>query len=388
MRAKDPRSKCSWMYQANLHSFYCSGCPATFPVQIHGCPFFFPWHRAYVYYYERILGALVGDMDHFRLPSWDWETLRSLPDAYRVGNNALCDQNRNSQLKAGGVLFQYDASIGQIQSLFMWPNYNLFRIACEENPHERVHFDVGSEDSPHQDMGDFTFAALDPLFFAHHCKIDKLWSQWNMRADSSGSFQKPGDSAFLDKSWTFYDEKEQAVSISSRDVLNHVENLRYSYPEPPSYVWSAPVLSEEFDCRLVYSNLDSQHRPFVHVTSQVLQTILARSHSGSPIMLIVPDVQIPTGLSGAFNVNGVRGAKRTQIGTLTILGSAMQHTSSRTLILTITEAVEDLLASQGDAQAVIEVVTRSSGDAFTPVFVLPERGAKIRTAPPSGRNLK
>jgi len=28
-------------------------------------------------------------------------------------------------------------------------------------------------------MGNLGFAARDPIFFAHHSNIDKLWSNWN-----------------------------------------------------------------------------------------------------------------------------------------------------------------------------------------------------------------
>lgn len=44
-----------------------------------------------------------------------------------------------------------------------------------ENFHDGVHGWVGG------DMGDVTVAAYDPVFFAHHCMIDRLWYLWQVR---------------------------------------------------------------------------------------------------------------------------------------------------------------------------------------------------------------
>src|SRR5678815_5156340 len=50
---------------------------------------FFAFHRAYLYFHERILGKLINDLD-FRLPYWDWDVSshRKLPGAYTNPNNS------------------------------------------------------------------------------------------------------------------------------------------------------------------------------------------------------------------------------------------------------------------------------------------------------------
>ncbi|XP_011014566.1 PREDICTED: polyphenol oxidase, chloroplastic-like [Populus euphratica] len=70
----DPRS---FKNQANVHCAYCDGAyhQAGFPdlqLQIHFSWLFFPWHRAYLYYFERILGKLIDDPT-FALPFWNWD---------------------------------------------------------------------------------------------------------------------------------------------------------------------------------------------------------------------------------------------------------------------------------------------------------------------------
>src|SRR5205814_4371307 len=78
LRALSPSDKRSWIVQADLHALYCDQCQGV-GTDIHGSWSFFPWHRAYLYYYERILGSLVGNLDGFRLPYWDWENDPKLP---------------------------------------------------------------------------------------------------------------------------------------------------------------------------------------------------------------------------------------------------------------------------------------------------------------------
>jgi polyphenol oxidase len=83
-------------------------------------------------------------------------------------------------------------------------------------------------------MGHLGFAARDPIFFAHHGNLDKIWSNWNALAAHSQlpAYENPTDPAFRSERWNFYDEKERVVSISASDVLDHQNHLRYSYPAP------------------------------------------------------------------------------------------------------------------------------------------------------------
>jgi len=47
-----------------------------------------------------------------------------------------------------------------------------------ESVHDSVHDWVGGKTG---DMGQLDFAAYDPIFFAHHCMIDRLWYLWQTR---------------------------------------------------------------------------------------------------------------------------------------------------------------------------------------------------------------
>ncbi|KAL0310831.1 UNVERIFIED_CONTAM: Polyphenol oxidase II, chloroplastic [Sesamum angustifolium] len=74
----DPRS---FTQQANVHCAYCNGA-YTYPsatgtqrleIQVHNCWLFFPFHRWYLYFFERILGSLINDPT-FRMPYWNWDS--------------------------------------------------------------------------------------------------------------------------------------------------------------------------------------------------------------------------------------------------------------------------------------------------------------------------
>src|SRR5215470_8871056 len=106
LRGLPASDKRTWVLQADMHALFCDSCNNS-PFDIHGSWSFFPWHRAYLYYYERILGSLVGDINNFRIPYWDWENVRTLPASYRTpgsSSNSLWDGTRNSGMAGGGNL--------------------------------------------------------------------------------------------------------------------------------------------------------------------------------------------------------------------------------------------------------------------------------------------
>jgi polyphenol oxidase len=96
--ADDPRS---FEQQWHIHCAYCDGGydQVGFPdleLQIHNCWLFYPWHRFYLYFHERILGKLIGD-DTFALPFWNWDAPggMTLPPIYANSSSPLYDERRN-----------------------------------------------------------------------------------------------------------------------------------------------------------------------------------------------------------------------------------------------------------------------------------------------------
>lgn len=95
----DPRS---FMQQANVHCAYCDGAyhQVGFPdleLQVHNSWLFFPFHRYYLYFYEKILGKLIGDPT-FALPFWNWDAPAGMqmPAMYTNPKSSLYDKYRNA----------------------------------------------------------------------------------------------------------------------------------------------------------------------------------------------------------------------------------------------------------------------------------------------------
>src|SRR5215471_1546392 len=67
----------------------------------------------------------------------------------------------------------------------------------ENNPHNIVHVYIGGQPptgSTYGLMSDPGIAALDPIFYMHHCQIDRMWAMWNANAAN----KNPSQSSWLD----------------------------------------------------------------------------------------------------------------------------------------------------------------------------------------------
>ena len=95
-RAYDIRDERGYGYFAGLHGLPLPNeCP-------HNRPLFLPWHRAYLYLFERALQDLEPGAN---LPWWDWTTARShregLPVAYRRDPHGIAEEQRAPDREAG-----------------------------------------------------------------------------------------------------------------------------------------------------------------------------------------------------------------------------------------------------------------------------------------------
>ena len=74
--ASNPRS---WQYWANVHGTTGpQNAAGTWKQCQHGSFFFLPWHRMYLFYFEKVLRAASGDPT-FALPYWNWTANRAMP---------------------------------------------------------------------------------------------------------------------------------------------------------------------------------------------------------------------------------------------------------------------------------------------------------------------
>jgi tyrosinase len=138
-------------------------------------------------------------------------------------------------------------------------NYPKALVVALESPHNSVHLAVGGFDVPGQgdfspipgangDMGENDTAALDPIFFFHHCFIDYVFWIWQRRHGATESFtidgEDPGAKYNADypppagadpnapMSLTTPLEpffKEYGVPFTTADVINIQSQLGYTY---------------------------------------------------------------------------------------------------------------------------------------------------------------
>jgi tyrosinase len=108
----------------------------------------------------------------------------------------------------------------------------------EMQPHNVVHSALGGL------MGDPDTAAQDPIFWLHHADIDRLWSKW---IQQGGGRTNPADAAWLNTTFTFYDEAGHAVYLTGAEIVDTVGQLNYRYdddPPPPMFIRFPIILAE------------------------------------------------------------------------------------------------------------------------------------------------
>ncbi|RLN04334.1 polyphenol oxidase I, chloroplastic-like [Panicum miliaceum] len=292
MRALPDSDPCSFASQAAIHQAYCDGHyryggPAAAskdaPFDVHFSWIFAPWHRMYIYFYERILGGLIGD-DAFALPYWNWDAPAEMatPAIFKDAGSPLYDANRNPAhlgayvnldiLNARDTVIPFDPQAVQNNNQVVQNNLSALYVQmmrnkkaqdflgdkfCAEYPgtvssgtsgslesmaHTSVHIwagdlessTVGNDGQEHTgaDMGFLSTAGRDPVFYSHHANVDRMWHLWATKLGRS-NFDDP---EWLDTSFVFYDEKPQLVRVRVRDVLDAAA-LRYSYDEREPLRW-------------------------------------------------------------------------------------------------------------------------------------------------------
>lgn len=164
--------------------------------------YFLPWHRGYVAAFEAIIAAKVKELtgDDWALPYWNYLD-DSNPDALKVPR-AFLDATMPDGTPNPLVKYRADSHVtslpapqpGRFSLESMAENDFLVGVTgafgfgggiterfahfggmtgdLELNPHNIVHVDIGGF------MRDPAYAALDPIFWLHHCNIDRLWEAW------------------------------------------------------------------------------------------------------------------------------------------------------------------------------------------------------------------
>jgi tyrosinase len=193
---------------------------------------FLPWHRMYVYFFETIIRKLSENAE-FTLPYWDYSVTGPnhgvIPPQFGMPNDpvfkALYVQKRNPGVNAGTPIDQ-NAPTGSLSVAALdkcdYSTNGANSGFCEEldsKLHGNVHVLVGNVSN----MGAVPWAAGDPIFWMHHCNIDRLWASWNKAGRSN-----PTSANFKALSFTFADSNGNAVVAKNGDFYDTVP-LHYTY---------------------------------------------------------------------------------------------------------------------------------------------------------------
>ena len=240
MCPRDPRSLA---FQAWLHQYYCCNHKASharsFPgaaTNIHNTSDFLPWHRAFLFFHERIIQGVSGNKD-FRLPVWDWESPCGFQTPWPYDSMPLpvvpckCSPRRETVAPITPFCLQEWLTSGSFDEFAGPPgpeSASGAKPGCATlGPHSSVHISLRGY------MGQVAVAAIDPVFYAHHANIDRYWEYWRSLYKGRPGFKEhwPDSSEYY-----FYDgfhhwEKPRLVKVTPCELLD-IGALGYCYDPP------------------------------------------------------------------------------------------------------------------------------------------------------------
>jgi hypothetical protein len=227
MKLLDYHNPLSWDYQAAIHGTPRPDSLTAWNTCEHGTPYFWSWHRMYLYWFERIIRKMSGD-SCWALPYWDYSSpsQRHLPAPFQDSTSDLYLSDRGTGWNAGTASYaawRVDPTSGNSLT-----DYFSAQGQLESNPHNNVHVDMGGL------MGDPGTAAADPVFYVHHSNIDRLWNLW--LAQGGGRADPLTTASWRNKNYTFFDENGAAVNMTTCDILRAAEQLNYTYESEPAQV--------------------------------------------------------------------------------------------------------------------------------------------------------
>jgi tyrosinase len=272
--------------------------------------YFLPWHRWFVFFFEQIIRGVLND-DSFTLPYWDYlgpaPDARSAPPEFLDPASPLYVAIRNPWVNQGQPIdkqnpgtLNFNASRSPI---YIDPTGQTgFCAVINQNPHGLVHDYTGNEN----DMGFVPTAAQDPIFWIHHCNIDRLWASWNTR------YRNP---VWDDRVFVFADGRGKRVTVNPNGATDTVR-LGYGYDSlqpvlpplvrgggpkalqalPPSQSMSGPVqLSRKAPASVSLRRAS--------MTDHSEHKMLGAAPGGAPgSYLHLSGVDLPVAINGTYNV--------------------------------------------------------------------------------------
>ncbi|KAH6837482.1 hypothetical protein C2S53_020283 [Perilla frutescens var. hirtella] len=405
----DPRSFSS---QANIHCAYCNLTyhydqpdGEQINLQVHNSWIFFPFHRWYLYFYERILGSLIKDPD-FALPFWNWDNPKgmSFPQIFNDPASALYDAKRNQantvptaviDLSMTGITDPLQAVSNNLTVMYnemIRGNANACDFmgrplrrgtppspgpgASERGSHTAAHAWVGDRSQNGQDMGNFYSAGRDPVFYSHHSNVDRMWSLWQAIPTAKLNFEnkKIMDLDFLDASFLFFDENGDIVRVSVKDCVDD-RRMGYEYErvDLPWLDYRPPPQTALAKVKRAATSAKSANKVFPVVLDKIVRVIVPKTKKGkADELLVIENIQVDTTKLLKFDVfvndeddDNKAIDKASYAGTY----AQLPHKSSETTVTTsirlkLTDLYEDMDVEDDDT-VLVTLVPRHEGPGVT-----------------------
>ena len=181
----------------------------------HGGPAFLSWHREYIRRFELALQTIDSRVT---LPYWNWgqgdlsETttlfqndrigpmgsggasgMEIATGYFALNPNAFnpLGWSIRAELRPLGQAMQRNQFLstgpgwpdtGTVTNTLSQGQYHQFRPSLEQSPHHSLmHGRVG------RDMAQMT-SPNDPIFFLHHCQVDRIWAQWQQEHPGNANY--------------------------------------------------------------------------------------------------------------------------------------------------------------------------------------------------------
>ncbi len=261
----------------------------------HRGPSFLPWHRAFLAAVEKDLQQINPNIT---IPYWDWTVDSELSDPksaliwsddFMGGNGVESDQWRvakgpfafnkgNWNIPVGhdgpALLRNFASTVNSLPTkddlkltmseyLYDTPNYNSspftigfrnrlegwitkrgdYRVATTSSQmHNRVHLWVGGSMMP-------MTSPNDPVFFLHHCFVDKIWADWQaekMKDFNNGEAPPPPHYAPISDGPLGHNVRDimKPFNVSVESTFN-IADLGYSYEVTPEFKLFIENIQEE-----------------------------------------------------------------------------------------------------------------------------------------------
>jgi Common central domain of tyrosinase/Polyphenol oxidase middle domain len=166
-----------------------------------------------------------------------------------------------------------------------------------------VHVYVGGQrGNTGGDMSDFETAARDPVFFAHHGNLDRLWEKW--RSDPARRATEPTIDAFQNHSFVFKWLDGTDVQVPMSDILDTTK-LGYTYDtldvnRPQAIVMAEqaapeplpPIASQKLAVPLAQQGVDDGSRKYLEITG------IAKPDTLLSVSVVIKPAGAPTGDRG------------------------------------------------------------------------------------------